>query len=142
MSDRTGMNIGEGIAPPPADQIGFRNQLRARWRGQPLAVRAGISIALFVIVAAALWSLDHSLSYAVLTFGALYWTHRLPPLPYKLAAQVVLVLIFLWQVRSFGILLAIIFAVFWVPNPYRARVTPAVAIVLAVLYPSTSRRCS
>jgi branched-chain amino acid transport system permease protein len=135
MSDRTGMNIGEGIAPPPSGEVGLRNQLRARWRKQPLAVHAGVSIALFLIVAGALWSLDHSLSYAVLTIGTLYWIHRLPPLPYKLAAQVVLVLFFLWQVRSFGILLAIIFAVFWVPNPARARVTPVVAIVLAVLYP-------
>src|SRR6476646_7491931 len=135
MSDRTGMNIGEGIPPPSSGEVGLRNQLRARWREQPLAVHAGVSIALFLILAAALWSLDHALSYAVLTIGALYWIHRLPPLPYKLAAQIVLVLFFLWQVRSFGILLAIIFAVFWVPNPARSRVTPAVAILLAVLYP-------
>ena len=87
MSDRTGMNIGEGIAPPPSGEVGLRNQLRARWRKQPLAVHAGVSIALFLILAGALWSLDHSLSYAVLTIGALYWIHRLPPLPYKLAAQ-------------------------------------------------------
>ena len=135
MSDRTGMNVGEGIAPPPGGEVGLRNRLRARWRAQPIAVHAGVSILLFLILAAALWGLDHSLSYAVLTIGALYWIHRLPPLPYKLAAQIVLVLFFLWQVRSFGILLAIIFAVFWVPNPARARVTPVVAIVLAVLYP-------
>ena len=94
------------------------------------------SIALFLILAGALWRLDHvALLRRRSTIGALYWIHRLPPLPYKLAAQIVLVLFFLWQVRSFGILLAIIFAVFWVPNPARARVTPVVAIVLAVLYP-------
>ena len=45
MSDRTGMNIGEGIAPPPSGEVGLRNQLRARWRKQPLAVHAGVSIA-------------------------------------------------------------------------------------------------
>jgi hypothetical protein len=90
MSDRTGMNIGQGNAPPSSGEVGLRNQLRARWREQPLAVHAGVSIALFLIVAGALWSLDHSLSYAVLTIGALYWVHRLPPLPYKLAAQILL----------------------------------------------------
>ena len=34
MSDRTGMNIGEGIAPPPSGEIGVRNRLRAGWRRQ------------------------------------------------------------------------------------------------------------
>jgi branched-chain amino acid transport system permease protein len=88
-----------------------------------------------VIVAAGLWSLDHSLSWAVLLIGALYWIHRLPPIPYKLVAQIVLLAILLFTVPSLCALLAIVFAVFWVPNPARARVTPAVAIVLAVLYP-------
>jgi branched-chain amino acid transport system permease protein len=83
-----------------------------------------------------LFFVDHSLGYAVLTITALWWIRRLPPLPWRLVAEVALVAIFLVTgVSSLAIALAIAFAVFWVPQPFRTRVLPVVAVALAILYP-------
>src|SRR5689334_22948666 len=104
----------------PVETIGLRNQLRERWNGLPLEQRAGIAIGLEIVLAILLFFVDHALAYAVLTISALYWIRRLPPLPWKLAAQAVLVVLFLvLGPASFGILLAIAFAVSWVPERRR-----------------------
>ena len=66
-----------------------------------------------------------------------YWLPRLPPLPWRLAARRPS-----WSSRSSvagrgrrSPLLAIAFAVFWIPERSGAWVLPVVAIALAVLYP-------
>ncbi|MFL5955014.1 MAG: branched-chain amino acid ABC transporter permease [Gaiellaceae bacterium] len=116
--------------------IGFRNRLRARWRALPFWHRVAIVAGLEILVAIGFFTLDHSLGYGVLTASALLWLRRLPALPWKLAGQAVLVLIFLVTgVSSLAIALAVVFAVFWVPARYRTWVLPVVAIALAVLYP-------
>ena len=118
------------------ETIGLRNKLRAQWKELPAEQRAGASIALEVVLAILLFFVDHSLGYAVLTISALYWIHRLPPLPWKLAAQVALVLLFLIAgPASLGVLLAIAFAVFWVPERQRTWVVPIVAVGAAIFYP-------
>jgi branched-chain amino acid transport system permease protein len=117
------------------EQVGFRNQMRARWKALPIYERAGIAIGLEVAVAILFYFVDHSLGYAVLTLSALYWLRRLPPLPWKLAAQAALVVLFLFTAPSLGVALAIFFAVFWVPEHYRVWLLPVVALVLAILYP-------
>jgi branched-chain amino acid transport system permease protein len=122
----------EGDAP--AEEIGFRNKLRARWRALPLTTRAGVSIGVLAMLAIVLGLLDHSLGYAVATVTALYWIHRLPMIP-KAVGQLIVVLIFVFTVPSLAIALAIAFGVFWIPNPWRGRVLPVVAILLAILYP-------
>jgi branched-chain amino acid transport system permease protein len=120
----------------PIEQIGLRNQLRARWKAMPFEQRAGVSIAAEVVLAILLFFIDHSLGYAVLTISALYWIHRLPPLPWKLAAQAALVVIYLVaDVKSLAAALAIAFAVFWIPERRRVWAVPAVAVALAILYP-------
>jgi branched-chain amino acid transport system permease protein len=137
MTDQPGTNVGtQGDAPErQGDQIGVRNQLRARWRALAFEARAGIAIALTLLLALGAYRLDHSLAWAVLTVAALYWIHRLPRLPWRLAAQIAVAALFIWRERSFGIALAIVFAVFWIPQRVRVWVLPAVAIVLTVLYP-------
>jgi branched-chain amino acid transport system permease protein len=125
----------QGDSPPP-EVVGLRNRLRERWRSLPWQHRAGIAIALEVILAIGLFFIDKALGYAVLTIAALYWIHRLPPLPWKLAAQAALVLVFLVVgPRSFAATLAIAFAIFWIPEDKRTWALPAVAIVLTALYP-------
>ncbi|MGZ4338780.1 MAG: branched-chain amino acid ABC transporter permease [Gaiellaceae bacterium] len=120
----------------PSEAIGLRNQLRARWKAMPFQQRAGIAIGLEVVLAVLLFFIDIALGYAVLTLSALYWIHRLPPLPWKLGAQAVLVILFLvLGPASFGFLLAIAFAVFWVPERRRVWLLPVVAIGAAVFYP-------
>jgi branched-chain amino acid transport system permease protein len=109
---------------------------KASWRRQPQEVRFGIAIGLEILLAILLYFVDHALAVAVLTISAIYWLRRLPPLPWRLAGQSLLVLIFLiFGPVSFAILLAVAFAVSWVPDDQRRWVLPAVAIVAAVLYP-------
>jgi branched-chain amino acid transport system permease protein len=118
------------------ETIGLRNQVRARWKELPAEQRAGAAVGLELVLAVLLFFVDHSLGYAVVTISALYWIHRLPPLPWKLGTQAVLVLLFLiFGPVSLGILLAIAFAVFWVPDGPRRWVVPIVAVGAAVFYP-------
>jgi len=109
--------------------------LRARWKALPVLTRAAIAIGLEVALAILFYALDNSLGYGVLTVAALYWLRRLPPLPWKLAGQIVLVALFAFTAPSLAVTLAIFFAVFWVPERYRVWLLPVVALVLAILYP-------
>ena len=117
-------------------ELGFRNQLRARWRAQSEWTRVGVSIGLQILVAIGLYFLDHSLAIAALTISAVYWTYRLPLLPWRLAAQLALVAVYLvLGPRSFAAVLAIGYALTWVPHRQRRWVYPAAALVLTALYP-------
>jgi branched-chain amino acid transport system permease protein len=124
----------------PAEQIGFRNQLRAAWRRLPLIERAAIAIGLEVVLALILYFVDHALCYAVLIIAALYWIRRLPATP-KLAAGIGLIVLLgvLAAVSStpwsLVLLLAVGFAISWIPGRYRDWGVPTAALVLAVLYP-------
>ena len=110
--------------------VGFRNQQRARWDALPVRQRAAISIALELLLAVLLFFVDHSLGYAVVVISALYWIHRLPPIPWKLAGQAVIVLVFLITgPRSLAATLAIAFGIFWIPQRYRRWALPTIALV-------------
>jgi branched-chain amino acid transport system permease protein len=117
--------------------IAFWNRVGwPRYKRLPQPTRWAIAIAVELLLAVLLFFVDHALGYLVLTASALYWMTKLPRLPWKLAAQLVLISIFLFTgVPSLAAALAIAFAVFWVPERYRGWVLPVVAITLAVLYP-------
>ena len=109
---------------------------KSRWRGLPEVTRWAIAIGLEVALAVLLFFVDHALGYAVLTLSALYWIHRLPPLPWKLGTQSALVLVFLVAGPvSLAVLLGVAFAVLWIPDRQRTWALPVVAIVAAVFYP-------
>ena len=129
------MSTQPGTEGEALEQVGFRNRLRARWKALPVLTRAAIAIGLEVALAILFYALDNSLGYGVLTVAALYWLRRLPPLPWKLAGQIVLVALFAFTAPSLAVTLAIFFAVFWVPERYRVWLLPVVALVLAILYP-------
>jgi branched-chain amino acid transport system permease protein len=135
MEHPEGTHVGtQGESPPEA--IGLQNQLRARWKALPYAQRAGVVIAAQVVLAIALYTVDHALGYAVLTLSAVYWIARLPPIPYKLAAQLVLVLLFLVVgPASLGVLLGVVFATTWISDRYRSWAIPLIALTATVLYP-------
>jgi branched-chain amino acid transport system permease protein len=121
---------------PTGEEVGFRNQLRARWSAMPMEYRAAVSIAAIIALSVALYFVDHALAYGTLTIGALYWIHRLPPLPYRLTAQAALVAVFLIAgPRSLAVLLAIAFALTWVPPKHRDYTYAGVALLLTVFYP-------
>ncbi len=120
-------------SPEGAD---LQGRLSARWRELPELQRAGVLVVLELLLAALLLPVDHALGFGVAAIAAVYWIYRLPPLPWRLAAQAVLVALFLaLGPRSFGLLLAAAFAVFWVPERRRSWLVPAVAIGAAVFYP-------
>src|SRR4051812_45392422 len=98
-------------------------------------MRWGIAIAAEIVLAIGLFFIDSSLGYSVLTIAAIYWAYRLPPLPWRLVAQAILIAIFLVPEPSLSVTLAIAFATFWIPRAQRSRALPAIAITLAVLYP-------
>ncbi len=114
---------------------GWKQYGLPRYRTLSDRTRWGIAIGLEILLAIVLFFLDHSLGYAVLTIAAIYWAYRLPPLPWRLVAQAILIAIFLVPEPSLSVTLAIAFAVFWIPKQYRGRAMPAIAITLAVLYP-------
>ncbi len=129
------MTEGATTGSPP-EVVGFRNQQRARWDALPDAQRAAISIALELLLAVALFFIDHSLGFAVVVISALYWIHRLPRIPWQLVGQAVIVLAFLITgPRSLAATFAIAFGIFWIPQRYRRWAFPTIAIVLTVLYP-------
>src|SRR4051812_14453005 len=104
-----GTHVGTQGDDPP-DVVGIRNVLRSRWKALPFWYRVGVSIGLELLVAILLFLLDHSLGYAFATVAALYWVHRLPRLPWRLAGQLVLITIFLvFGVTSLAAALAIAF---------------------------------
>jgi branched-chain amino acid transport system permease protein len=111
--------------------------VRNRWRALPAQQRMVITIAAVIVLAIVGFVLDTALGYAVLTIAALFWLRRLPPLPWRLAAEAALVVVFLvFGPRPFAYILVIGFALSWVPGRYRTYALPAVAVLLAVLYPT------
>ena len=48
-----------------------------RYRTLPERVRWSIALGIEILLAIAVWFLDHALTYAVLTLAALYWIHRI-----------------------------------------------------------------
>ena len=129
------MTEGASIDSAP-EVVGFRNQQRARWDALPVRQRAAIAIALELLLAVLLFFVDHSLGYAVVVISALYWIHRLPPIPWELAGQAVIVIVFLITgPRSLAATFAIAFAIFWIPQRHRRWALPTIALVLTILYP-------
>ncbi len=121
---------------PTAEAVDFQGRLSERWNALPAMQRAGVLIVLELVLAALLLFIDKALGFGVAAVAAVYWIYRLPPLPWRLAAQAALVLLFLiLGPRSFGVLLAAAFAVFWVPERRRSWVVPVAAIGAAVFYP-------
>jgi branched-chain amino acid transport system permease protein len=114
----------------------WRSYGMPRYRSLPERTRWTIAIVIELLLALGAFFLDHSLAYGILAVSALYWIHRMPPLPWKLAAQVALVVLFLITgPRSFAVILAIAFGLGWIPQPWRGRVLPVAAVLVAVFYP-------
>src|SRR3981081_2348598 len=117
----------------PGEEIGLRNQLRARWRAQPQERRWAIVIGLQIRVAIGLWLLDHALSEGFLLICGLLWLRRIEPWPRRAAAQggllVLLLVLRLTGNGSWGLVvaLAIVFALFSLPHSYRRGLFPPVA---------------
>jgi branched-chain amino acid transport system permease protein len=121
--------------------VGFRNRVRARWRALPQATRRTITLAIEAALVIILGVLDYSLGVGLALVFALLWLRRLPRIPWRLATESVIVVFTITlaatgQTRwSLPVLLAIGFALGWIPKRYRGYTLPVVAIVVAVTYP-------
>jgi branched-chain amino acid transport system permease protein len=114
-----------------------RRSLKVRWRELPEDQRIGATIAAQLGVAILLFFIDHSLGYALATLSVVYWLRRMPRLPWRLGTELGLVAVFLvFGPRQFAAVLAIVFALFWIPERQRTWIAPIVAVVLLVLYPT------
>ena len=99
------------------EAVDLQSRLSARWKALPPLQRAGALIVIQLGLSALLLLVDKALGFGVGTVAAVYWIYRLPPIPWRLAAQAAIVLLFLaLGPRSFGLLLAAAFVVFWVPD--------------------------
>jgi branched-chain amino acid transport system permease protein len=128
--------MSQSVTEARSETVGFRNQLRASWNALPVRQRAAIAIAGELLLAVLLFFIDHSLGYAVVVISALYWIRRLPRLPWQLAGQAVLVLVFLITgPRSLAAVFAIAFAVYWIPQRQRIWSVPVIALLLTISYP-------
>jgi branched-chain amino acid transport system permease protein len=118
------------------EEIGFRNRLRARWRALPEEQRAAATVGVQLGLAILLWFVDHALGYAVLTIAALLWLRKLPRLPWGLALEAAIVIVFAAAgPRSLAVIFAIAFALSWTPRQYRRWLFPLAALLGAIFYP-------
>ena len=130
------MTSDAGLTESRPEVIGLRNRLRARWKAMPFRQRVGVAIGLELLLAVLLYFVDHSLAYAVLTISAIYWTNRMPALPWKLAGHAFIVVVFLVAAQwALAATLAVGFALTWIPKRRRVWAIPTIALVLTVLYP-------
>ena len=109
------------------EQVGLRNQLRARWRALPTLTRAGISIAVELVRRRAL--LLHARPCARLRRrdDRRHLLAAAVPFYPRVAGEAALVAIFLiFGPRSLAVLLAVAFSVSLAPPKYRDWVIPAV----------------
>ena len=107
---------------------------KAAWRRltpiQPMQAIVGA----LAIAAIALGFVDTSLGVGIAAVAALYGLSKLPP-RHRLVGQVVLVAAFAYPEPSFAAILAVFFAVFWLPPDVKRYVLPGVALATAVAYP-------
>jgi branched-chain amino acid transport system permease protein len=118
------------------EQIGFRNKLRASWHDLPREQRWAATVGIQLAIAILLFFVDHALGYAALTISAIWWARRVPPLPWRLAIEVGIVLVFaIAGPRSLAVLFAIVFALFWAPEERRDWLLPLAFTLAAIFYP-------
>ena len=135
------MTATAGIQDAPPTEVGFRNKLRGSWRRLPERTRVGISIGVLLLVAVLLFFVDHSLGYAVLIGGTIYWLSKLPYWPQRIVGTAafigVLALLALVGSTPWSLVLLLFFAlgVVLVPYPWRSRVLPVVVVIATIFYP-------
>src|SRR5262249_48129660 len=93
---------GRIVTTAAAEHVGFRNQMRARWRSLTEHQRWAITIGAEVVVTLIGFGLDHALGYGLAVLFTVLWCRRMPPLPWRLATEAAVVAIFLiaWAAGS------------------------------------------
>jgi branched-chain amino acid transport system permease protein len=122
-------------------QIGFRNELRARWQARPENERLVATIGSQLALAVLCWFIDAALGYGVAIIFAIVWMRRLPPFPWRLALQAGLIVAFVlaWALGttsgSVSLVFGFAFLLSWIPSRRRGWLLPLAALAIAVAYP-------
>ena len=134
------------MAATAAEQVGFRNQMRARWRSLTEHQRWAITIGGELVLTLIGFGLDHALGYGLAVLFTVLWCRRMPPLPWRLATEAAVVAIFLiaWAAGSangsIAAVLAVCFAVTWIPERRRGWGLPVALVFIAIAYPFVVQR--
>jgi branched-chain amino acid transport system permease protein len=129
-----------------AEPVGFRNQFRHWWDGLPEQQRWAITIAVQVLVTVLVWLASHALGYGVALIFTVLWIRRMPPLPWRLVTELIVVGIFTiaWLAGtapgSVPLVIGAAFAVTWIPPKQRSWGIPVAALAIAVVYPFFATR--
>jgi branched-chain amino acid transport system permease protein len=116
----------------------LRGQWRAMSEKQRWAVEIGAEVVISILAALVA---DGALGYAFATIFACLWFRRMPPLPWRLLGEVVLVGIYTigWIAGvtpgSVPLVFLTAFAITWIPGRQRAWGVPVACLLVAVAYP-------
>jgi branched-chain amino acid transport system permease protein len=108
---------------------------RNRFSALPERTRWGVWAAIEAVVVVVLTILDSSLGAAAFVAIVVLWLRKIADLRIRLGVQIALVVALLVVEPSAGILLAIAFALTWVPDAFRGWVLPATVLAVVVTYP-------
>jgi branched-chain amino acid transport system permease protein len=106
-----------------------------RFSALPQQTRWIVWGAIEAVVIVVLTVLDTSLGGAAFVAVVVLWLRKVADIRIRLGAQIALVVALLVVEPSAGILLAIAFALTWVPEAYRQWALPAVVLAVVVSYP-------
>ncbi len=129
-----------------AQEVGFRNQMRARWRGLPERQRWAITIAVELLVSILFWLVDSALGYGIALIFTVLWLRRMQPLPWRLVVELIVVAIFTvgWLAGtapgSVPLVIGTAFAFTWIPEGSRRWGIPLGCVLVAVAYPFFAAR--
>ena len=124
-----------------SDQVGFRNQLRARWRALPETERLSITLGAQLALTILLFFVDHSLGYGVGILFTVLRLRKVPPLPWRLTIEVGLVAVLVIAAIvsktsvSVAVMFGLAFLVSWTPARRRKWLLPILVLLVAVAYP-------
>ncbi len=123
-------------------ELGLRGELRANWRqrseNERTATIVGLEVVLTVLVGA---FVDSALGYGLAVLFISLWLRRMPPFPWRVAVEALTVLAFALAAVvgtasiTIAIVLAVAFALTWIPPGPRRWLLPTLALLLAVAYP-------
>jgi branched-chain amino acid transport system permease protein len=128
-------------------ELGLRRHLRQRWERLPRIEQVVAKIGIQLLVAILFFLIDHALGYGLVVVFVCLWLRRVPPLPWRLLIEVVLVGCFAlgWLVGhtpgSVALVLGGAFALTWlpalpfVPPKLRRFALPSLALLIAIFYP-------
>jgi branched-chain amino acid transport system permease protein len=124
-----------------AHTAGTRNDLRGQWEGMSDEGRWAAEVGVELVACFLLWLVDHALGYGVATVFACLWFKRMPPLPWRLLGEAILVAIFTvgWLAGatpgSVPLVFLVAFAITWIPARMRSWGVPLACLLVAIGYP-------